>query len=131
VDGRVPSDERLRGIDSWANASGVAVLVAGIGAVGIGLSLSAAETSVKVEIPWRPEQLDQFVARFNDAEHDHAGLLVPIIIEGSREERAVNRYITKRDDIDSLVAVSSTEAQTKKAFEREESDEDVLKELAL
>jgi hypothetical protein len=118
-------------LDRWSSEKRVGVLVAGIAAVGIGLSLSASETSVMVETPWRPEQLDQFVARFNDAEHDHPGLLVPIVVEGSREEKAINRYVTKREDIDLVVAPSSTEMVTKKAFERTESDEDVLKELAL
>ncbi len=133
VDGRVQSDGRLRLIDSWADGTGIEILVAGIAAVGIGLSLSAAETSVMVEVPWRPEQLDQFVARFNDAEHDHPGLLVPIIIENSREEKAVNRYITKRDDIDLIVAPSSTEAQTKAAFESvgAESDIEILAGLGV
>lgn len=131
VDGRVGSDGRLEILDAWRNEKRIGVLVAGIGAVGIGLSLSASETSVMVEIPWRPSDLDQFVNRFNDAEHDHPGLVVPIVVEGSREERAINRYVTKRDDIDLLVAVSSTEAQAKKAFERGESDEDILKGLGL
>lgn len=132
VDGRVESDKRLAEIDAWqAPRDSISILVAGIGAVGIGLSLSAAETSIMVEIPWRPEALDQFVARFNDAEHDHASQLVPIICEGSREERAINRYVTKREDIDLVVAPSSTEMLTKKAFERTESDEDILKGLGL
>lgn len=126
ADGTVDSDKRLSVIDRWQQEASVSVLVAGIGAIGIGLSLSAAETSVMVEIPWRPEQLDQFVARFNDAEHDHASQLVPIVVEGSREERAINRYVTKREDIDLVVAPSSTEMLTKKAFERGESDEDIL-----
>jgi len=130
VDGRVTSDARLERLDRWAQSGNTAVLVAGIGAVGIGLSLSAAETSVMVEIPWRLEQLDQFVGRFNDAEHDHAGLLVPIVVEGSREERAINRYITKREDIDLVVAPSSAEMITKKAFESVgQSDEQILADL--
>lgn len=130
-DGCIQSDRRLERIDEWTSEEVTSVLVVGIGAVGIGLSLSAAETSIMVEIPWRPEQLDQFVARFNDAEHDHAGLLVPIVVEGSREERAVHRYISKRTDIDLLVKPSSTETQTVNALKREESDESILAELAL
>lgn len=133
VDGRVDSDKRLATIDRWGADAGIAVLVAGIGAVGIGLSLSAAETSVMVEVPWRPEALSQFVARFNDAEHDHAGLLVPIVIEGSREERAIHSYVTKQNEIDQVIAPSLDETRAKKAFDGlgQMSDANVLVGLTL
>jgi hypothetical protein len=85
-----------------------------------------------VEIPWRPSDLAQFVARFNDAEHDHAGLLVPIVIDGSREERAVNAFITKQTEIQQIVAPSSDEQKALASFvAMGKSDEDLLKELAL
>jgi SNF2 family DNA or RNA helicase len=132
VDGRVAPDKRLETIDAWGRSKSVSVLVAGIGAVGIGLSLSAAETSVMVEIPFRPSDMDQFINRFNDAEHDHAGLLVPIVVENSREEKAIHRYITKKNDIDAIVAPSSVESLAKERFEMvgKKTDESILDELA-
>jgi SNF2 family DNA or RNA helicase len=118
VDGRDSGDQRQESVDRFQSDPSVNIFVGNIKAAGVGLTLTAADTTVFLELGWTP------------GEHDQAEDRIHRI---GQEAESVNIYYLVADETieDSIIKIldSKRKITTKILDGKDVEDESLLKEL--
>lgn len=121
IDGRTPTDSRNEAVQRFQNDPTCRVIIGSIGAMGVGLTLTAASHVIFAELDWVPAMVSQAEDRCHRIGQRNAVFVQHLVIEGSLDSRMVELLIQKQEiadlalDTETLQDVSDRETVSKPA----------------
>lgn len=103
VDGSVRGEKRQAAVDQFQRDASTRVFIGNIKAAGVGLTLTAASTMVIAELPWRPADLTQAIARINRIGQTETAFVYYMIALGTKEERACEVLQEKQQTVSAVL----------------------------
>jgi hypothetical protein len=100
IDGRDSGDARQDAVDAFQNDPETRVIVGTIGAMGVGLTLTAASTVIFAELDWVPANLSQAEDRCHRIGQDNSVLVQHLVFDGSLDAKMAHFVAAKQAIID-------------------------------
>jgi SNF2 family DNA or RNA helicase len=109
VDGRTSNDERQKAVDRFQEDPTCRIIIGSYGAMGVGWNLTAANTIVCGEQVWVPGDLTQAEDRCHRIGQTDFVLVQHLVLEGSIDERMIQKVIQKQEVIDKSLNTQESE----------------------
>ena len=103
VDGSVRGEKRQAAVNQFQNDPSTRVFIGNIQAAGVGLTLTAASTMVIAELPYRPADLTQAIARINRIGQTATAMVYYMIAAGTKEIRVCEILQSKQEVISAVL----------------------------
>lgn len=103
IDGSVSAANRDLAVQKFQNNKSVKLMIGNIKAAGVGLTLTAADTMVFLELPWTPGDLQQAEDRIHRIGQKNAVNIYYLLAENTIEEKIAYLIDQKRKVLDSVL----------------------------
>ena len=103
ADGRIKNEERDRVCYKFQHNENKQLLIAGIQALGVGVTLTAANVVVIAELPWNPSEVTQAEDRVARIGLQHAVLIQHLLLQGSIDIDMAHALVAKQQIINQII----------------------------
>lgn len=98
--GRESQEQRQQAVDRFQNDPSCRVFIGSIGAAGVGLTLTAAQTVLFAELAWRPSDISQAEDRAHRIGQTGSVLVQHLVLDGSLDARMAQTIVNKQNIAD-------------------------------
>lgn len=117
IDGRTPQKDRTDIVDRFQTSTVSRVFIGGLKAAGVGLTLTAADTVVFVELDWTPAINTQAEDRAHRIGQQNCVLVQHLVCEGSLDSKVAKDCVHKQDVIDGALDTGATKGVLPSSWE--------------